>query len=198
MRKKFTYLVVWGWSVASWLLPFRAEADFIIEFTDGRRVTVGRYFEEGTMIKIYTLQGSIGFSKAEVKRILSVGANGEGVPLETISLHRSVETESSASPLPPGRKNPIAERDSAMRKTGEQAVGKEENIDREKLNGEYQAVAQTLRSVWNKHTEDVKNGAPLEVLEENRKQMNELNLKRHEFIKTVRQGDKEDLPEWAQ
>jgi hypothetical protein len=36
------------------------------------------------------------------------------------------------------------------------------------------------------------------VLEENRRKMNELNLKRHDLIKTARQGEEKNLPEWAQ
>ena len=105
MRKKFIYLAAWGCSAVLWLLPFRAQADFVIEFVDGRQVTVGHYFAEGTMIKIYTPQGSIGFPKAEVKRILSVDTNGAGVPLETVSLHGPTTTESAASPTQPGEKN---------------------------------------------------------------------------------------------
>jgi hypothetical protein len=198
MKKKLVLLMVWSCSAALWLLPFRAQADFVIEFVDGRKVTVGHYFEEGAMIKIYTPQGSIGFSKAEVKRIFSADANEVGIPLETVSLHRPAETESSASPTLPGEKNATDEKSSATGKTGEKPAGKEETVDREELDAQYHDVAQELQTTWEKHLDDINHEASPEVLEENRRKMNELNLKRHDLIKTARQGEEKNLPEWAQ
>lgn len=197
MKKRFVCLAMWGCGLMLWLLPFRANADFIIEFVDGRRVTVGQYFEEGPIIKIYTPQGSIGFPATEVKRILSVDANEAGIPLETVSLRRPAETESSASPALPREKS-VEEKGPTTGKTREKGAVKEEEIDREELDAQYYDVAQELQTLWEKHLADIEHEASPEVLEENRRKMNELGLKRYDLIKTARQGEEQDLPPWAQ
>src|SRR5215470_5681936 len=99
MRRKLTYFLIWGCSTALWVMPLCAQADFIIEFLDGRKVTVGHYFEEGQTIKIYTPQGTVGFPKAEIKRIISADENQGGeTPLEATLGHESATTPSAASP----------------------------------------------------------------------------------------------------
>jgi len=54
------------------LLPVAAQAQFIIEFTDGNRITVSNYKEEGQKIKIHTLEGWFAFRKEDVARIIDL------------------------------------------------------------------------------------------------------------------------------
>ena len=97
MKKRFVGLSLWGCSVALLLSPLAARAEFLIEFLDGHTVTVGQYFEEKSVIKVYTPQGSIGFPKSEVKRILSVDEYRAGIPLETVSRRRPSESSTATS-----------------------------------------------------------------------------------------------------
>lgn len=48
-----------------------AHAAFIIEFADGRKITVTNYQEIGPHIKVYTLNGSFAFRKADIVRIVN-------------------------------------------------------------------------------------------------------------------------------
>src|SRR5215470_8200235 len=129
MRRKLTYFLIWGCSTALWLLPLRAQADFIIEFLDGRKVTVAHYFEEGQTIKIYTPQGAIGFPKAGVKRIVSVDPNtGAETPLEASLGHHSAAASASAE-----EKNPTMEKARAKTGSGEKAGRRDPKAEREEL-----------------------------------------------------------------
>ena len=48
-----------------------AHAAFILEFADGRKITVTNYQEIGPNIKVYTLNGSFAFRKEDIVRIVS-------------------------------------------------------------------------------------------------------------------------------
>src|SRR5262249_366800 len=48
-----------------------AHAAFILEFADGRQMTVANYQEIGPNIKVYTLNGSFAFRKKDIARIVS-------------------------------------------------------------------------------------------------------------------------------
>ena len=61
-----SYRAILGWGLSLLLLPVKAWADFVIEFTAGRQVTVRRYVDEGQTIKVYTPQGTIGFRKDDI------------------------------------------------------------------------------------------------------------------------------------
>lgn len=194
MRRKFAYLAIWGCSAVLWLLPLHAQADFIIEFLDGRKVTVGHYFEEGATIKIYTPQGTIGFAKAEVKRILSVDANtGAEIPLEAALGHHPTAASTSAE-----EKNPTVEKAKTKAGSGGNPGRKDLKAEREELTEQYHDVAEQMGTLWSKHLQEVEQGAPIEKLEENRRQLGVLNQQRHKLIQSARQGDLEGVPDWAQ
>ena len=94
-KRLFSHLIL-GFGLLLSLLPIKAWADFTIEFTDGHQVTVGRYVDEGQTIKIYTPQGTIGFRKADVKRITEVDANRSASRrLETVTNRSSSPTQAS-------------------------------------------------------------------------------------------------------
>src|SRR5229473_5604189 len=59
-------------SALLFLLPVAAQAQFIIEFTDGNRITVSNYKEEGQKIKIHTLEGWFAFRKEDVTQIIDL------------------------------------------------------------------------------------------------------------------------------
>lgn len=200
MSEWLSYRAILGLSVSLVLLPVRAQAEFIIEFTDGRQVTISHYVEEGQTIKIYTSQGAIGFRKADVKQIIVVGTHQvTNTPLDMVAARSSSPTHVS-TPGPPDKK----EADGGSGKTGgadkgqATAAGKVADTERERINEQYQRVAQQSNAVWEKHVQDLNSGASEEVLAENRQRLNELNLERHKLIKDARQASPDGLPAWAQ
>ncbi len=48
-----------------------AHAAFMLEFADGRKMTVANYQEVGPTIKVYTVNGSFAFRKKDIVRIVS-------------------------------------------------------------------------------------------------------------------------------
>lgn len=194
MRRTFAYVLAWACGAALLLTPLRAQADFIIEFLDGRKVTVAHYFEEGETIKIYTPQGTIGFPKSGVKRIVSVDANtGVEIPLEASLGHHSAAASASAE-----EKNPTMEKARSKTGSAEKARHRDLKAEREELTEQYHDVAKQMDTLWGKHLQDVEHGAPIETLEENRRQLGVLNQQRHKLIQSARQGDLEGTPDWAQ
>ena len=59
-------------SALLFLLPVAAQAQFIIEFTDGNWITVSNYKEENQKIKIHTSEGWFAFRKEDVARIIDL------------------------------------------------------------------------------------------------------------------------------
>ncbi len=55
-----------------------AHAQFLIEFTDGRQMTVRSYKEEGEKVKVYTPSGSFAFRKGDVKQIVALSQSPRG------------------------------------------------------------------------------------------------------------------------
>lgn len=49
-----------------------ADAQFLIEFTDGRRMKVASYREGGEQVTVYTPSGSFAFQKGDVKHIVAL------------------------------------------------------------------------------------------------------------------------------
>ena len=203
MRKKFIDLSLWSCGVALLLSPLAARADFLIEFHDGHSVTVGHYFEEKSVLRVYTPQGSIGFPKSEVKRILAVDEHGSGIPLETVSVkHPAV---SSSSTLTEGQESKEETREKAeAKKSQAKKAGKEGDAEEkmkmteEEAAEKYQDIQQQHAGLWEKHMRDVNEDAPEEVLEENRRQLNALDGQRSELLKATREESSGELPEWAQ
>lgn len=62
-------------SVLLFLLPVAAQAQFIIEFTDGNRITVSNYKDEGQKIKIHTLEGWFAFRKEDIANIIDLSTD---------------------------------------------------------------------------------------------------------------------------
>jgi hypothetical protein len=63
-----------------------AHAQFLIEFTDGRRMQVPSYKEEGEKVRVYTPSGSFAFRKSDIKRVVTLG-------------ERAVTTETEGKPI---------------------------------------------------------------------------------------------------
>jgi hypothetical protein len=201
MDKRLSYraMLVLGVSLA--LLPVSTRADFIIEFTDGRQVTVGRYVDEGQTIKIYTPQGAIAFRKDDVKRITEVGANqSANTRLEAATARPSAPAQASA--LGPSDGKEAAKASGKAIETGQEktaAGGKATEAERERIEEQYQDVSQRYNEIWKKHSQDFRSGASDEVLTENRRVLLELDQERKALKKEARQRvAPDDLPTWAQ
>ena len=66
----FRFILIF--SVLLFLLPAATRAEFIIEFTDGNRITVSNYKEEGQKIKIHTVEGWFAFRQEDVAQIIDL------------------------------------------------------------------------------------------------------------------------------
>jgi len=197
-KKLFSHLIL-GFGLLLSLLPIKAWADFTIEFTDGHQVTVGRYVDEGQTIKIYTPQGTIGFRKADVKRITEVDANQSASRrLETVTNRSSSPTQASVQDPSEGKET--AEASGKTNEPGQEkaaAEGGATEAEREHVNEQYQDVDQQIDAAWKKHVSDMDSGASEEVLTEDRQRLDELNQERHNLIKAARQASPDDPPGWA-
>ena len=69
MKKRFLSHLLLGLCGVCLLLLTTADAQYLIEFTDGRRMTVPSYKDEGEKVKVYTPSGSFAFQKGDIKRI---------------------------------------------------------------------------------------------------------------------------------
>jgi hypothetical protein len=200
MKKRLISYAIYTFSPFLSLLPLGVQADFIIEFTDGSRVTVGRYVEEGQAIKVYTPQGAIGFRRDEVKHITEVGKNeGTSTPLDAVVARPSTPAQAS-SPASSGEAESsrnIGKTSGSNKEQGNNG-SKGSEAEGERLNEQYHDVAQQMDKTWEKHIRDVNAGASDEVLAENRRRLDELNLDRHKLIKAARQTDPDNVPAWAQ
>jgi hypothetical protein len=198
MYKRLFYRVILGLGALLLLLPVKAWADFIIEFTEGRQVTVRRYVDEGRTIKIYIPQGTIGIRKEDVKRITEVEAHSKVSPsLETWLTWTSPSVQASA-PVPSDKERRV-ERSQATKTDGKKTAeaGKATGAELERFDKQSSEVSQQLDELWAKHLQDVNSGASEEILAENRRRLNELNRERHKLIKSVRRTNPNDLPAWA-
>ncbi len=72
MRRYCSSQLILVFSVLLLLLPAAAQAQFIIEFTDGNRITVSNYKEEGQKIKIHTSEGWFAFRQEDVALIIDL------------------------------------------------------------------------------------------------------------------------------
>jgi hypothetical protein len=84
--KRRPYRTIFGFSASLVLLPVGGQADVVIKFTDGHQVTVDRYVDEGSTIKVYTSLGVVGFRKDEVKWITAADA-GQNMHMQLKKLH---------------------------------------------------------------------------------------------------------------
>jgi hypothetical protein len=73
MKRLFLSRILLGLWGLLFLSIATAHAQFLIEFTDGRRMKVPSYKEEGEKVKVYTLSGSFAFRKSDIKRVVTLG-----------------------------------------------------------------------------------------------------------------------------
>jgi hypothetical protein len=199
MLGKFLHRHVLSFAALLVLLPLRAGADFRLEFTDGSHVTVRQYVEDKETIVVYTQHGTIGFRKADIRKILEVDAADTGtVPLDTLSEQRSSGSENSeqssfhqTQATPKSGKGAAVNQDTPT-KAG---VGAEPALGQ--LKKKYANTAGEIDTLWEKHLHDVDSGASQETLAENRRQLDVLGQKRHTLLKAVREVTPQDLPDWA-
>jgi hypothetical protein len=182
----------------------QAWADFIIEFTDGRKVTVGRYVEEGETLKIYSTVGVIGFRKSDVKRITEVAANQSvGSRLEVMSVRQPAAEgakTSDASAVPSAQEKAADASkgtEIAPEKATEQAKATEG--ERQRIEEEYEQVSGQMRTIWDKDVQDRESGAAKGVLIENGRKLSEMNNRKRELIEAAHKANPPgEVPAWAQ
>ena len=73
MKRRFLAHLLLGLSGLLFLSTATAYAQFLIEFTDGQRIKVASYKEEGEQVTVYTPSGSFAFRKGDVKQIVALG-----------------------------------------------------------------------------------------------------------------------------
>jgi hypothetical protein len=95
MRRGLQFLLP-ALSLYCWTVP--ASADYTLVLTNGRRITVQSYREEGRMIKFQGLGGEIGISKDQIQSIQKVGMpESGGLTLSAPGPASSSEAPRSAS-----------------------------------------------------------------------------------------------------
>ncbi|MEW6300421.1 MAG: hypothetical protein AB1671_22235 [Thermodesulfobacteriota bacterium] len=195
MRRVLLSRFVFGLGVMLPLLPAKGSAEFVIQFTDGRQVTVGQYVQEGETVKIYTSHGVIGFRKKDIRSIAEIDASRSmGTPLENqIGQSAAIAPNSRSDSL----EKPQRENLRSRKIEGQETEPGKAADDIERMDEEYQSVTRRLNEVWEKHLRDVDSGASADILAQNRRELDELNLERHKLIKAARQASPDDLPTWA-
>jgi hypothetical protein len=84
-----------------------ADATSVLEFTDGRKITVSNYKEIGQSVRVYTPNGSFSFRKEDIARIINQDppqpARSVQTPAETPPPVRQVKNENPpvSSPVTP-------------------------------------------------------------------------------------------------
>ena|SRR5215510_5961609 len=78
-----TSRLILAFSVLLSLLPVAVQAQFVIEFTDGNRITVSNYKEEEQKIKIHTSEGWFAFRKEDVAKIIDLTTGKKGRNLDS-------------------------------------------------------------------------------------------------------------------
>ena len=92
-------------SVILLLTQESAHANFILEFTNGRKVTVSNYEEIGQNVKVYTPNGSFAFRKEDIVHISDMRQPRPTPPAQpAASLHSTTQIETS--PAPPSTSMP--------------------------------------------------------------------------------------------
>ena len=85
MRHLLPLRLTLAFSALLWVLPVSVHAKFIVEFSDGHRMTVSNYEERGDMLKVYTSLGSFAFRKDDVVRITTTGDDGQSKKPEVMT-----------------------------------------------------------------------------------------------------------------
>ncbi|HEV8718256.1 MAG TPA: hypothetical protein VGX03_36245 [Candidatus Binatia bacterium] len=103
-------------SALLFLLPVAAQAQFIIEFTDGNRITVSNYKDEGQKIKIHTLEGWFAFRKEDVANIIDLTTGKKVRRSDTPPDSRSASPSETKEPVksPPVDSEPAPERNKTL------------------------------------------------------------------------------------
>ena len=76
-----------------------ADANFILEFTNGRKMTVSNYEEIGQNVKVYTPNGSFAFRKEDIVHISDMRQPRPTPPAQpAASPHPTTQIETSPAP----------------------------------------------------------------------------------------------------
>lgn len=179
---------------------FPVWADFVIEFTDGRQITIGHYVDKGRTIAVHTARGIIGFRKEDVKRILPVSADhSANTRLEDL-LARPPALEEQEGHAPRHAKESTAAADKNLEER-QRELAAESKLTKamlERLDEQYHSVTQEMDGLWEKHTRDLATGASEDTLAENRRLLQSLDQERNTLLKAAGRADPERLPAWAQ
>lgn len=211
MGKKYWSYSLLGVGLLLILGPTVARADFLVELTSGRQVTVSHYVDEGDTLKIHTPTGVIGFRKTDVKQITEVGAGqGTNVPLESATPQASSATQTRASDPShaavskpsgqQGQKEMVPVSGGADAAGGEERAsgGQDPRVTVERLGKQYRKTTLQHDNLWQKHRRDLDNGASAETLAANRQKLEKLDQERLRLIKDTRRANPDKLPAWAQ
>jgi hypothetical protein len=94
MKRHFFVGILFGvWALFFWF-PATVQAKAVIEFTDGHRMVVTSYKEEGDKIRVYSSLGSFAFRKEDVAKIIDQG------PSQQPRTTRTKPDNSVAKPYP--------------------------------------------------------------------------------------------------
>jgi hypothetical protein len=131
-------------SLYCWTVP--ASADYTLVLTNGRRITVQSYREEGRMIKFQGLGGEIGISKDQIQSIQKVGAESSGLTL------------SAPGPASPSEAPRSASQEGAPPQAAERPVSPEEQRAREER--EYRQklidITQQLKEAEDRYSQSIR------------------------------------------
>lgn len=111
MKKQFLSYALLSAVPSLFLSVAPVQAQYLIEFTDGRQMTVRSYTEKGPTVTVYMSSGSIAFRKDDVKQIVALGERArvsEDQPPKTASLLDRYQTDSSVVSTPEADSAPSA------------------------------------------------------------------------------------------
>jgi hypothetical protein len=175
-----------------------AEAAYVIEFTNGHKVTVSSFVHEGGEIKVYTAQGTVRFRAEDVLAIRPAGA-GEGTTLEAVWASPPARPGASLGDPTgdPARTDSHGQAD--RERQGPEASGRSDAPPRPQvIEAEYREVAQRIDEKWQQLMRKVGAGASEDELAATRRELDELGAERHRLIEAIREAQpEEDLPPWA-
>jgi hypothetical protein len=96
------------------LFPVVARAQFIIEFTDGNRITVSNYKDEGQRIRIHTLEGWFAFRKEDVANIIDLTTGKKVRRLASSPDLKSISPAQIQEKAQTAESEPIPEKNTAL------------------------------------------------------------------------------------
>ena len=133
MKKRFLSCALLTAVSSLFLTAATVQAQYQIEFTDGRLMTVRSYKEEGQTITVYMSSGSVAFQKADIKQIVGPGEQPRvqhAQPPKTASLLDRYQPENAAASMPEADGAPsTVEKTSGPRRTAQEPTPTEKLQD---------------------------------------------------------------------